>query len=249
MVESDRIGPIFPSRTTERTRLLAVLSGMQAIRTHESATAREPRRHEDLAQPERSRTVARGGRRHPTADRVRARGTMRPPLTRSPQRCTEDIVDTDAGTMLRVWHGKGDKFRETPVPRDLATTIRTVDDVRDAPTSLSLVEITSTRSLRRWVRSAADQLYDETGDAGWDHLGFHDLRRTWATALASDDVDPLQSVTGVGGTTSRPSSSIIGELQSRGSATRTPESELALSERSLHMRTEYFLVRFNRPAQ
>jgi len=93
--------------------------------------------------------------------------------------------------MLRVWHGKGDKFRETPVPRDLATTIRTVDDVRDAPTSLSLVEITSTRSLRRWVRSAADQLYDETGDAGWDHLGFHDLRRTWATALASDDVDPL----------------------------------------------------------
>ncbi len=44
--------------------------------------------------------------------------------------------------MLRVWHGKGDKFRETPVPRDLATTIRTVDDVRDAPTSSSLVEIT-----------------------------------------------------------------------------------------------------------
>ncbi|UTF52812.1 hypothetical protein NGM29_13625 [Natronosalvus rutilus] len=34
----------------------------------------------------------------------------------------EDVVDTDAGTMLRVWHGKGDKFRETPVPRDLATT-------------------------------------------------------------------------------------------------------------------------------
>ncbi|RZH66529.1 tyrosine-type recombinase/integrase [Natrinema altunense] len=103
----------------------------------------------------------------------------------------EDIVDTDAGTMLRVWHGKGDKFRETPVPRNLATTIRTVDDVRDAPTSSSLVEITSTRSLRRWVRSTADQLYDETGDAGWDHLGFHDLRRTWATALASADVDPL----------------------------------------------------------
>lgn len=90
----------------------------------------------------------------------------------------EDIVDTDAGTMLRVWHGKGDKFRETPVPRDLATTIRTVDDVRDAPASSSLVEITSTRSLRRWVRPAADRLYDEAGDAGWNHLRFHDLRRT-----------------------------------------------------------------------
>lgn len=103
----------------------------------------------------------------------------------------EDIVDTDAGTMLRVWHGKGDKFRETPVPRDLATTIRTIDDVRDASSSASLVEIASTRSLRRWVRSVADQLHEETGDAGWSHLGFHDLRRTWATALASADVDAL----------------------------------------------------------
>jgi len=61
----------------------------------------------------------------------------------------EDVVDTDAGTMLRVWHGKGDQFRETPVPRDLATTIQTVDDVCDAPSSSALVEITGTRSLRR----------------------------------------------------------------------------------------------------
>ncbi|WP_238479655.1 tyrosine-type recombinase/integrase [Natranaeroarchaeum sulfidigenes] len=103
----------------------------------------------------------------------------------------EDVVDTDAGTMLRVWHGKGDQFRETPVPRDLATTIRTVQDVRDESASSSLVEITSTRSLRRWVRSAAEELHEETGDSGWEHLGFHDLRRTWATALASEDVDAL----------------------------------------------------------
>ncbi|MCU4926639.1 site-specific integrase [Halobacteria archaeon AArc-dxtr1] len=103
----------------------------------------------------------------------------------------EDVVDTDAGTVLRVWHGKGDKFRETPVPRDLATTIRTIDDVRDASSSAPLVEIASTRSLRRWVRSVADELHEETSDAGWSHLGFHDLRRTWATALASADVDPL----------------------------------------------------------
>ncbi|MFC7114656.1 hypothetical protein ACFQH2_06360 [Natronoarchaeum sp. GCM10025703] len=29
--------------------------------------------------------------------------------------------------MLRVWHAKGDQYRETPVLRDLGTTIRTVD--------------------------------------------------------------------------------------------------------------------------
>ncbi|ARS91410.1 tyrosine-type recombinase/integrase [Natrarchaeobaculum aegyptiacum] len=103
----------------------------------------------------------------------------------------EDVVDTDAGTVLRVWHGKGDQFRETPVPRDLATTIRTVADVRDAPASSPLLEISTTRSLRRWLASASAQLADETDDDGWRYLGFHDLRRTWATALAADDVDPL----------------------------------------------------------
>ncbi|MFC7114292.1 tyrosine-type recombinase/integrase [Natronoarchaeum sp. GCM10025703] len=103
----------------------------------------------------------------------------------------EDVVDTDAGTVLRVWHGKGDQYRETPVPRDLATTIRTIDDVRDASANSSLLDVTSTRSLRRWIQNAADRLQDETGDEGWDHLGFHDLRRTWATALASADVDAL----------------------------------------------------------
>ncbi|EMA38525.1 site-specific integrase [Halobiforma nitratireducens] len=56
----------------------------------------------------------------------------------------EDIVDTDAGTMLQILHRKGDQFRETPVPQDLATTIRTIDDYRDAPANSSLVEVSST---------------------------------------------------------------------------------------------------------
>lgn len=93
--------------------------------------------------------------------------------------------------MLRVWKGKGDQFRETPVPRDLATTINTIDDYRNASSSSPLIEVSSTRSLRRWIRSAADQLREETDDRGWEYLAFHDLRRTWATALSSADVDPL----------------------------------------------------------
>jgi integrase len=103
----------------------------------------------------------------------------------------EDVVDTDAGHMLRVWHGKNDDFRETPVPRDLATTIATVDDFRDERSDVSLVDLTSTRSLRRWVTRAAAELEDETGDKGWSFLSFHDLRRTWATSLAAADVDPM----------------------------------------------------------
>ena len=77
------------------------------------------------------------------------------------------------------------------MPRDLATTIRTIDDVRDASASSPLLDITSTRSLRRWIQNAADRLQEETGDEGWNHLSFHDLRGTWATALSSADVDAL----------------------------------------------------------
>jgi integrase len=103
----------------------------------------------------------------------------------------QDVVETEAGDMLRVWHGKGDKFRETPMPSDLATTIRTVGDVRDAPADEPIVETDHTRTLRRWIESAREQLLDETGDEGWRFLSTHDLRRTWATALADREVDPL----------------------------------------------------------
>ena len=103
----------------------------------------------------------------------------------------QHVVDTEAGHMLRVWHGKGDKFRETPIPSDLATTIRTIGDYRDVPADKPVIETEHTRTLRRWVESARDQLADETGDAGWQYLSTHDLRRTWATALADKEVDPL----------------------------------------------------------
>lgn len=101
------------------------------------------------------------------------------------------VHETDAGTMLRIWHGKGDKFRETPMPDSLATTIRTIDDFRDADSDESILGISSTRSLRRWVRKAADQCYELTDDEGWNHLSFHDLRATWATQMRGADVDSM----------------------------------------------------------
>jgi integrase len=98
-----------------------------------------------------------------------------------------DVVDTDAGTMVRVWEGKGDKFRETPIPDVLATRIRVSGE--DSPDE-SVLSVT-TRTLRRWVTNTADDLAQATGDAGWRELSTHDLRRTWATSLADAEVDPL----------------------------------------------------------
>jgi len=103
----------------------------------------------------------------------------------------EHVVDTDAGTMLRVWSSaKTDKYRETPIPPNVATTIRTVGDVRDAPSDASVVDM-STRTLRRWIADATSDLLDETDEPGWQFVGMHDLRRTWATSLRSADVDSM----------------------------------------------------------
>lgn len=45
------------------------------------------------------------------------------------------LADTEAGMMLWVWSSaKTDKYRETPSPPNLATTIRMVGDIREAPT-------------------------------------------------------------------------------------------------------------------
>lgn len=100
-----------------------------------------------------------------------------------------DLVDTDMGPRLRVWHGKGDKHREVPVPGDLKTTIRVFARERDQADDVPLVD-KSTRTLQRWVSHAADELHAETGDIGWTYLGPHDLRRTWGTLLVESNVEP-----------------------------------------------------------
>jgi len=97
-----------------------------------------------------------------------------------------DVHDTDAGTMLRVHHGKGDKYRETPIPSELATTIRTVGDIR-GDEKTAVVDVTTTRSLRRMLNRVVDRI--DSDDPGWNELTFHDLRRTWCTQIAWKDVD------------------------------------------------------------
>jgi integrase len=104
--------------------------------------------------------------------------------------CPKDVVETDAGAMVRVWSGKGDKFRETPVPSLLAERVRTIDEYREEGSDEPLVDA-SERSLRRWVQKAREELEEETGDEGWQYLGYHDLRRTWATQLRGSEVDAM----------------------------------------------------------
>lgn len=103
----------------------------------------------------------------------------------------DDVIETDAGTMLKVKHGKGDKYRETPLPADLATQIQTIDDMRDSESSAAIISVTTTQSLRNWIKSARQTIAEQENDERWHHVSLHDLRRTLATQLASRDVDPL----------------------------------------------------------
>ena len=103
----------------------------------------------------------------------------------------DDLVDTQAGHMLIVEHGKGDKYRETPAPPDLVTQIETIDDMRTEASDEPLLSVENTNSLRYWIKSTREQLAEQTGDDRWHYVSMHDLRRTWATSLDSKDVDAM----------------------------------------------------------
>ena len=103
----------------------------------------------------------------------------------------DDLVDTQAGHMLIVKHGKGDKYRETPIPNQLVTQIETIDDYRDDSSDSPILSVDNTNSLRYWIKTTREQLAEETGDDRWNYVSMHDLRRTWATSLDNQSVDAM----------------------------------------------------------
>lgn len=100
----------------------------------------------------------------------------------------EHVIDTDAGTMLTVPEGKGEKYRETPIPEPLAASIRSIGEYRTKPESEPVVD-NATRTVRSWIERYREELATGTGEDRWQYLSTHDLRRTWAGMLANADVD------------------------------------------------------------
>jgi integrase len=95
--------------------------------------------------------------------------------------------------VLRVWEdgAKRSKYRETPVPSELAVQVRTLRETVAEDESERIVS-SSMRTVSRHIQAAAEELSEE--DEGWEHLTLHDGRRTWANALLDDDVSPLQTM-------------------------------------------------------
>ena len=99
-------------------------------------------------------------------------------------------IDGDSeGYKLRVWEGKGNKYRETWLPGDLAETIRVYADMADLEPEDLLVD-TTRQTIQRWVRAVREDLEEETGDEGWQYVSAHDLRRTWGTQAIEANMAP-----------------------------------------------------------
>ncbi len=102
-----------------------------------------------------------------------------------------DVVETHGVTVLRVWEdqAKRDKYRETPIPRDLADQVRMIPEFKDRGVDDATLGVAA-RTLNRWVKRSGEELAAATGDEGWARVTYHDLRRTWGTRLLEQGVLP-----------------------------------------------------------
>lgn len=96
-----------------------------------------------------------------------------------------DLVSTDTGQTVRIWEGKGEKYREVPAPQDLMNIALGMGNDPDEP----FVDVDPS-TVYTWVSRAAERAHAETGDAGWLEVGPHDLRRSWGVRLLESGVLP-----------------------------------------------------------
>lgn len=97
----------------------------------------------------------------------------------------KDLVRTDHGQVVRVWEGKGDKYREVPAPDELLNIALGLN--RDQADSLVTV---ADSTIYDWIARVRDRCRATTGDEGWQYVGPHDLRRSWGVRLLEAGVLP-----------------------------------------------------------
>jgi len=98
----------------------------------------------------------------------------------------KDIIEsTDIGDVIRVWEGKGDKYREVPAPVGFKNLVRGMGiDQAEAVAGVD------PSTIYDWVARARERVHGDTGDEGWLFVGPHDLRRSWGVRLLEAGVLP-----------------------------------------------------------
>jgi integrase len=98
---------------------------------------------------------------------------------------SKDLVRTDHGQVVRVWEGKGDKYREVPAPDELLNIALGLSRDQAEP----LVSVADS-TIYDWVKRCRERAHAETRDDGWLYVGPHDLRRSWGVRLLEAGVLP-----------------------------------------------------------
>jgi integrase len=96
-----------------------------------------------------------------------------------------DLVSTSHGRVVRIWEGKGDKYREVFCPDALADVALGMGNAPDEP----LVDVDPS-TIYDWVAKIRDRCRAQTGDDAWRYVGPHDLRRSWGVRLLESGVLP-----------------------------------------------------------
>jgi len=97
----------------------------------------------------------------------------------------KDLVRTDHGQVVRVWEGKGDKYREVPAPDSLLNIALGLNRDQSEP----LVSVDDS-TVYDWVQRARERTHADDRDEGWLFVGPHDLRRSWGVRLLEHGVLP-----------------------------------------------------------
>jgi len=100
-----------------------------------------------------------------------------------------DVRETDVGSVVRVWAGKGDKYRETPAPRTFASEVSVYRQSTGRDADDEIVQAHDS-TLYDWVERARQRCRATTGDEGWQFVGPHDLRRSWGIRTLEEGVLP-----------------------------------------------------------
>jgi len=100
-----------------------------------------------------------------------------------------DVTETETGDVIRVWQGKGDKYREPPAPDGFAREAKVYRQAKGREPDAEIVQADPS-TLYDWVRRARQRCYAETGDEGWQEVGPHDLRRSWGVGVLESGVLP-----------------------------------------------------------
>jgi len=96
-----------------------------------------------------------------------------------------DVVGTDHGRVVRVWEGKGDKYREVPAPERLTDILLGMAKEADE----AIVDCDPS-TIYDYVKRARGRCWEESRDRGWQYVGPHDLRRSWGVRLLESGVMP-----------------------------------------------------------